>query len=60
MNNPLYKMMILNAKAYLKSASDEDKVGLEHLDAFKISEVLALVLGKTKEDVMSDIIRDEK
>lgn len=47
-----YRMMITNAKAHIRNTSinEEDK-----FDAFQISEVLAILTGKRKEDIVMEI-----
>ena len=59
-NNIYYKMMINNAKQYLKNTdpnatikSTDDKP----LNAFDISNVLSIVTGKLKEDIIIDLIK---
>lgn len=56
MNNPLYDLMIANAAAYLKNLTLEDKLNPETITIWQISEVLALLTGKLKEDVVLDIV----
>jgi hypothetical protein len=50
-----YEMMINNAKEHLKD-QDPNNPKEEDFNIFKISEVLALCLCKTKEDVIMDIV----
>ena len=49
-----YELMINNAKTYLKNA---DKFDNDTLDAFKFSEILAICTGKSKEDIVIDLIK---
>lgn len=58
MENELYKMMINNAKEHIKS-QDPEKPNPDDFSAFTISEVLAILTGKTKEDVLLDIIKQD-
>jgi len=58
MNNPVYKLMIANASNYLNNS--KPNTNPDAIDAFRISEVLALCLCKTKEDVLNDIINYKK
>jgi len=51
MENELYKMMITNAKAFLQ----DKEVSKEGIDAFRISEVLAICTGKLKEDIVLEL-----
>lgn len=57
MENPLWKMMINNAKAYLRDPERKNEGGAI-IDAFQISEVLAVVTGKTKEDIILELTQD--
>ena len=54
MENPLYKMMIANARRQIDSQNPL-KPKEDDFDIFRISEVLAMVLCKRKEDVILDI-----
>jgi len=58
MENVLYKMMISNASVHV---SKQNPLNPERdgFDAFKISEVLAIVLGKSKEDILMDIVNSK-
>lgn len=56
MNNPVYDLMISNCRSYLKKSNPHSP---DHLNAFKLSEVIAIALCKTKEDVIMDIINKE-
>ena len=58
MNNLLYKMMITNVKSYLRKQTEMNKLDNDHFNAFTFSSILAICLGKTKEDIMSDIIKE--
>jgi hypothetical protein len=51
--NPYYQMMIKNAAIYLRS---QDPLNPDTLNAFQISEAIAICTCKLKEDVISDII----
>jgi len=53
MDNPLYKMMINNAKAFLRENSVNENEGI---NAFRISEVLAICTGKRKEDIFAELL----
>ena len=55
MDNILYKMMVKNAKIQLDSQNPE-KPKKDDFNIFNISEVLAMLVGKLKEDVIQDII----
>lgn len=60
MENNYYKMMINNGRVYLKNQDQYAKFSdLENkpLDAFEISNVLAIVTGKLKEDIVIDLIK---
>lgn len=48
-----YKMMINNAKEYIKNV---DTLSEDCIDAFKISEVLALCTGRLKEEILLDLL----
>jgi len=54
MENDLWKLMIVNAKQYLQSANPNGDP--EVINAFRISEVLAICTGKLKEDVIIELI----
>lgn len=59
MNNPLYQMMIRNAATHLRKLNPNQVYKSEEdtpVTIWQISEVLALVLAKTKEDIVADII----
>lgn len=56
MKNPLYDLMITNATVYLKNLNIDDKLSSETITVWHISEVLALVTGKLKEDIIIDIV----
>jgi hypothetical protein len=58
MENELYKMMINNAKEHIKSQNPE-KPSEDDFSIFTISSVLAILTGKTKEDVLLDIIKKD-
>lgn len=49
-----YKMMINNAKEYLKNV---DTLSEDCLTAFEFSEILAICTGKLKEEVIIDLIK---
>lgn len=55
MENELYKMMINNAKHQIES-QNANEPKKEDFNIFVISEVLAMLVCKTKEDVMTDIL----
>jgi hypothetical protein len=48
-----YKMMINNAKEYLKNA---DTLSEDCVNAFAISEALAICTGRLKEEIVLDLI----
>jgi hypothetical protein len=48
-----YKMMINNAKEYLRNV---DTLSEDCIDAFSISEALAICTGKLKEEIVLDLI----
>lgn len=50
-----YKMMINNAKQYLKNV---DVLSDDCIDGFKIAEVLSICTGKLKEDILIDLIKN--
>lgn len=52
----LYDMMLQNARTYFKNQAGSD----ESLNAFDVSEVLAVCLCKSKEEVMVDILQMRK
>jgi len=59
MNNPLYQMMIRNAAMHLRKLNPNQVYKSEEdipVTIWQISEVLAVVLAKTKEDIVIDII----
>ena len=62
MENPIYQMMIRNIVNYLANMKEEmQKAGKEldysnSINAFQMSEVIGVALGKRKEDVMDDIL----
>lgn len=60
MENLLYDLMITNAAVYLKNLTIDDKLNPETITVWHISEVLALVTGKLKEDIVIDIINESK
>jgi len=51
--NPYYQMMINNARNYLRKEHEDPN---DVINAFEISQVLAVLTGKLKEDVLQDII----
>ena len=53
MENPIYKMMINNVKIHIKAKAPKD---IDYIDAFRISEVLAICWCVDKEKVIQDII----
>lgn len=60
MNNPLYQMMIRNAALHISKINPNATYKSEEdipTSIWTISEVLAIVLAKTKEDVLFDIIQ---
>lgn len=50
-----YDMMVKNAKAYLKNSNKEDN---DTITAFELSSSVAILTGKLKEDIISDIINE--
>lgn len=48
-----YQMMINNAKSYIKNV---DPLNEDCIDAFRISEVLALCTGRLKEDILLELL----
>lgn len=48
-----YQMMINNAKAYIKNV---DPLNEDCIDAFRISEVLALCTGRLKEEILLELL----
>lgn len=48
-----YQMIINNAKAYIENV---DALSEDCIDAFRISEVLALCTGKLKEDILIELL----
>ncbi len=59
MENEFYKMMIANANSHV-STIDTTNPKAEDITIFQISEVLAICTGKTKEDIVMDIISYNK
>jgi len=59
MENELYKMMINNAREHLKQQNPELPKE-DDFNIFKISEILALCLCKSKEDIIMDIIKPKE
>lgn len=60
MENIYYKMMINNAKQYLKNVDPNapiKSIDDKPLNAFDISSVLSIVTGKLKEDIVVDLIK---
>ena len=57
MDNVLYNMMINNAKEFLKENNSEENEGI---NAFRISEVLAICTGKLKEDIVLELSLDKE
>lgn len=55
MDNELYKMMVLNARTHIED-QDPANPQKEDFNIFNISEVLAMLVCKTKEDVIHDIL----
>jgi hypothetical protein len=53
MENPYYKMMINNARAFVRSSKNQEDV--DRISIFEISEVLAICTGKLKEDIVIEI-----
>lgn len=47
-------MMLNNTKAYLKTSNPLDP---NSIDAFRISEVLAICTGKLKEDIVLELLK---
>lgn len=63
MENIYYKMMINNARTYLKNQDPDAKFSSiedKPLNAFEISNVLSIVTGKLKEDIVIDLIKGVK
>lgn len=59
LNNDIYKMQIRNAQSYLKTL-DVEKLSSDDINAFQISEVLAICWCINKEQVIIDILTFEK
>lgn len=57
MENPLWKMMIKNAKTHIKSF-DPNK-NSELITVWQISEVLAMLTGKLKEDIVLELMQED-
>ena len=53
MENPYYKMMINNARAFVRSSKNQEDV--DRISIFEISEVLAICTGKLKADIVIEI-----
>lgn len=51
-------MMIANTKRYLRGLQPQDKLSNDHLNAFQMSEALAIATGKLKEDIIIDLTKD--
>ena len=56
METNFYDMLIANAKNYLRNTSSEIEE-LERVNAFEISEVLGIVLCKSKEEIILDLCK---
>ena len=54
MDNPVYKMMITNLKAFFTKTAEEGKE--PPFNAFDASEVLSVALGKSPDDIVEDIV----
>lgn len=54
MDNILYRMMITNIQSYIKKHNPEDNPDM--ITSFQFSEVLAIAIGKLKEDIIMDIV----
>lgn len=59
-NTMFYKFALTNVARYLKGLSDWDRDNPEVLDAFQISQVLAIVFCKKKEEILADILVTQK
>ena len=59
MNNPVYKLMISNAREQLDS-QNPNSPKTDDFTIWDISRTLAMLLCKTKEDVMVDLINSSK
>ena len=57
MDNILYRMMISNLKEYLRNSDPNNQ---DVINAFRISEVLAIATGKLKEDIILELTQNEK
>lgn len=62
MENIIWKMMINNAKVHLRSIKESDMTDPENqpITVWQISEVLALLTGKLKEDIVLEIVGNRK
>lgn len=56
MDNVLWNMMMNNARVHLNSINPE-KPTSDDIDVFRISEVLAILTGKLKEEIVIEIIK---
>lgn len=57
-----YELMIANAKDYLQSKETRQKLASDPnsvMNAFDISAVLAVATGKTKEEVIMDLVKKD-
>lgn len=52
-SSDIYSFCINNCKQSIK---DSDKLSPDNIDAFRMSEVLAIAFCKTKEDVLKDLV----
>jgi hypothetical protein len=60
MNNPLYKLMLYNIKAHIDEKSPREIELQNGMNTFELTSALAILVGKSKEDVMSDYLNSLK
>jgi hypothetical protein len=54
-----YDFALTNVQNYLRRIPEADRLSGEALNAFQITEVLAIVFCKRKEDILADLLRQE-
>jgi len=52
-----YDFALRNVANYLKKTTEKERASGETLTAFQITEVLAIVFCKSKEEIMGDLLR---
>ena len=57
MDKKSWDFIIKNAKEYLKTIPTNQRDSGEHFNAFEISQVLAVVTGKSKEEIIMELVK---